>query len=431
MPLFPGPWWELLAWVAALVVLNMLEIPAWRGHSLAPTEPIALATCVLFPPATAALMALLGSSGRREFSGRSELIRSISNRGQIAAGILIASIAVQPILGERANPLMVVIAVVVAWIIWAVENYLAVAVGLAVYQRIPAGVALRELRLATLFDYGITVVTWCLMAAGLVFAYRLVGLWALLALLVPVVVVGRALAKSDSLERIRHQVDEQRRTLLALSQRIASERRDERLRIAGDLHDEIIQPMFQVSLLSHVLERDLAEGNLSELQTDIVQLRSSADLALGTLRDVVHGLRVSPLGPKGLGPAVRAVARDLAERGVVDVHCTVEELGNLPQEIELVVYQCAREAMTNAVAHSRASRVDATLSLGDGGILLLVADDGSGFDTRERVDNHFGLLIMAERVESVGGSLFVDSIPSQGTRVTAYFPLDRSAHTPE
>jgi signal transduction histidine kinase len=92
---------------------------------------------------------------------------------------------------------------------------------------------------------------------------------------------------------------------------------------------------------------------------------------------------------------------------------------------QLLAYQVAREAMSNASRHSKASVILVTLERSEGLIRVCIEDDGTGFE-KERVDqdSHFGLQLIRERIESAGGAVFVDSELGRGTRVIAQLPPD-------
>src|SRR5262245_6890380 len=77
---------ELLLWIAALVLVNLLEVSTRRGQALVAAEPLALAMCILFPPPVACLLALIGSCNPHELRSVSDLVRGASNRAQTALG---------------------------------------------------------------------------------------------------------------------------------------------------------------------------------------------------------------------------------------------------------------------------------------------------------------------------------------------------------
>src|SRR5205807_10329913 len=102
--------------------------------------------------------------------------------------------------------------------------------------------------------------------------------------------------------------------LVDVSKRIFEERSDERRIIAADLHDEVLQPLFKVTLMAQVLKADLASGRLLEMDSDLPELMRAAELASTTLRELIGDLRRSPIGRGGLGQALRALAKGIADR---------------------------------------------------------------------------------------------------------------------
>ncbi len=134
-------------------------------------------------------------------------------------------------------------------------------------------------------------------------------------------------------------------------------------------------------------------------------------------------LRASPIGLRGLASAASALAKDVqaAYPGVVSTK--VDAAGALDPQLQLVAYQVCKEALMNAAHHSRAAVIEVRLSSEGRYLRLEVSDNGVGFDPGYSSADHFGLLIMQERTEEAGGTLYVDSSPGAGTTVTAIFPL--------
>jgi signal transduction histidine kinase len=90
---------------------------------------------------------------------------------------------------------------------------------------------------------------------------------------------------------------------------------------------------------------------------------------------------------------------------------------------ELAIYQIAKEALANALRHSQARNIDVSLTQEDA-ITVSVADDGVGFDPLVARASHYGLQIMRDRAKTIGGTLFVDSLPGGGCRVTLSLPRE-------
>jgi signal transduction histidine kinase len=217
-------------------------------------------------------------------------------------------------------------------------------------------------------------------------------------------------------------LDAERRALNHVSSRIADERKDERLTVAAGIHDEVLPPLYKVHLMGHVLRQDLASGRLLDLDSDVPNLLEATDAASRALRDLIGNLRRSPLGPGGLAETLRLLARDLSVESRVGIDVNASVVPGTPL-VHLLLYQATREALVNAVKHSRASSIRVTLDYSDDEIQVVVEDDGVGFEP-SLVDrsSHFGVELMRERVALAGGELFIESAANAGTRIIVKVP---------
>jgi len=197
------------------------------------------------------------------------------------------------------------------------------------------------------------------------------------------------------------------RELSKLSQRILSAQDEERRRIARVLHDELGQTLAAVKL-------ELAAGG------DVTRAQGLIDRAISQTRDLAHSLRPPLLDNLGLGPSLRRLGRMVEEAGNVDVRVRVEITERLPQEHEGLLFSAAQEALRNIEAHAQARHVEIAVEQREGAIVLVVTDDGIGF-------NHaavpgLGLRGIRERVEGIGGRMSVFSRPREGTRLEVEVP---------
>ncbi len=411
---------ELLLWAAVLVFLNALDIRTARGARLAADVPIAAAACVLFDPLTAGLLVFVGSLDSRELKGETTLTMALANRSQVALGVILASASAQPWVHSRGLGSNA-IACAVALAVWILENYLVVALGISLAQERPFKDSLASLRLGRTVDSALALGAWALIAYLQVTVYDDVGHWTVIAFSLLAVLARQVLATSDSIVQTEERVERQRQAIASITDRIADERKDERIRIASHLHDEVIQPLFQLSLLCEVAKLDLAAGRLLDLDEDVPALVAACGEATEKAREMVRDLRVSPLGSKGLTSTLRGLARSLQSDLRTKVTAEIDEVDHLDSKLQLVIYQICKEALANAAHHARAKNIRLSVKSEGGIVSLSVEDDGIGFDTALQKENHFGLLIMRERAESLGGSLYVDSSPGVGTTIAAQF----------
>jgi signal transduction histidine kinase len=113
--------------------------------------------------------------------------------------------------------------------------------------------------------------------------------------------------------------------------------------------------------------------------------------------------------------------RTLARRSAIPVDLDVTTAGRLPEPIEVAVYFVVSEALANATKHAQASRIEVSLALRDGGLLLSIRDDGVGGADSGRGS---GLVGLQDRVEALGGTIRIDSPPGGGTSLVVTLPLD-------
>ena len=203
--------------------------------------------------------------------------------------------------------------------------------------------------------------------------------------------------------------------LAASRARIVAAGDETRRRIERDLHDGT-----QQRLVSLGLELRLAQSNvppdLAELDAEIGRVAHGLDGAVDDLREIARGIHPAILSEGGLVPALRTLAR----RSAIPVELEVEAESRLPEQVEVAAYYVVSETLTNTTKHARASRVRVAVEEVDGTLQLSIGDDGIGGADPERGS---GLIGLRDRVEALGGSLDVTSVPGDGTLVVARLPV--------
>jgi signal transduction histidine kinase len=192
----------------------------------------------------------------------------------------------------------------------------------------------------------------------------------------------------------------------------------ERRRWARELHDETLQGLGAVKLAlatglhgDRERARPAVEGAIAELEHQITALRA-----------IITELRPAALDELGLGPAMRSLAARIAERSGLEVRTHLDlGSGRLPPETETVAYRVAQEALTNVVKHAQARTVELTARGERGALVVRIADDGQGIDTRQLHGTGLGLVGMRERAELAAGRLAIAS-GERGTTVTLTLP---------
>lgn len=195
----------------------------------------------------------------------------------------------------------------------------------------------------------------------------------------------------------------------------------ERRRLARELHDETGQALTSILLgLKAIRAADTPEGS-ERAEADVRELVVQA---LQDVRSLAVELRPSALDDFGLEPALDRLSATFSERSGIAASVQ-SSLGTerLPAELETVLYRVAQEALTNIVKHAGAQQVSLLLTRGDGGVGLVVEDDGRGFRAEDVRANALGLVGMRERLALLDGTLSIESRPGGGTTLVAHVPL--------
>lgn len=196
--------------------------------------------------------------------------------------------------------------------------------------------------------------------------------------------------------------------------------RDERGRLAREIHDGVAQHLAFLKMRVAWLRR--SSGGVTDEQ--LMQIESVIERALTEARYAISTLRASPMG----GSAAEAITQYAAE---------LSEVSGLPISVQppatdveitptagVELFRIVQEALNNVRKHAQAKRVEIRMASRDSGLEIEIEDNGTGFTEGSDALGHFGLQIMEERANSVGGWLRVESAPREGTTVRVWVPGD-------
>ncbi|MCK5323062.1 MAG: response regulator [Desulfobulbaceae bacterium] len=213
-----------------------------------------------------------------------------------------------------------------------------------------------------------------------------------------------------------------------LSKRVVKLVEDERARVAQDMHDEFGQILPAIRYSLEALKSGIGEGDrehgvlFEDIDVLIDRLGESA-------RRIISELRPETLDFQGLAPAIKASIQGVMARHkdiLVDFN-VAGMMKELQPNVQIILYRVFQECMNNIVKHSNAGNVTVLLTFCQPSVILVVKDDGKGFDPAEdRLAQSgngngmgIGLMIMQERVASVDGTLTIRSADGKGTMVKA------------
>jgi PAS domain S-box-containing protein len=220
--------------------------------------------------------------------------------------------------------------------------------------------------------------------------------------------------------------EEARKTQEKCISQLISSQEDERKRVAQDLQEHVCQ-----SLSAFLLEVQLQTGENKNLKhiRNICEIRIKS--LIDEIRQMAGQLRPTILDDYGLDSALSRLLKELSTHTELTIDyqfvSSPEHEERLPGPVEVCLYRLAIEAVNNVLVHAGASRISVVVVRQQEKVMLLIEDDGCGFDypaIRKNVDRCPGLIGMEKRLALLGGVLKIESVPKKGTVVRAEIALD-------
>jgi signal transduction histidine kinase len=259
------------------------------------------------------------------------------------------------------------------------------------------------------------------------------GVGGFMALLAPVIVLHVYLiifairSHAFDVENERHQKE---RLDLLRKEAEASER--ERTKIAGDLHDGVVQNLAGMALMlsaeaSQLKAHENGAANGTDALIELLdQSASDAREAMKDLRTLIIDLAPPTLRREGLQAALLEVLAEIKRKGT-NTQLDLPPNLRLRKDRAALIFRVAQEVLRNVAAHAQAKNVTVELSTEDGAAVLSIQDDGKGFSeadvARRRAEGHLGTSAIVDRAEEAGGTLTIDSEPGRGTLVVLTLPI--------
>ena len=199
----------------------------------------------------------------------------------------------------------------------------------------------------------------------------------------------------------------------------------ERRRIAGDLHDGVVQQLAGLSYKLAAASTRAAAGGNGDLGSALNQAAADTRQSIRQLRSLLVEIHPPNIHSVGLHAALSGLLAPLSSRGIAtSLEVTVD---NLPPDVEVLLFRVAQEGLRNVVQHAGASAVTVTVGSPPGRVTLEVSDNGRGFSEADRqrrsAEGHMGLRLLADLAAERGGRVEVDSEPGAGTRLRLETPL--------
>jgi len=205
--------------------------------------------------------------------------------------------------------------------------------------------------------------------------------------------------------------------------KIIEAQEEERKKLSREIHDGPAQMLANVLLRSDILDYVIKKGSPEEVNKEIKSLRKNVRASLQEVRRIIYDLRPMALDDLGLIPTIRKYVDRLTEYHDIHVDFIVfGEEKRLDSKYEVALFRLMQEAAQNVIKHSGATTIKVKLEILKDRLILIVADNGKGFNPEEKSDNSFGLIGMKERVEMLNGKLEIVTGQGKGTTVTINVP---------
>jgi len=214
-----------------------------------------------------------------------------------------------------------------------------------------------------------------------------------------------------------------------LSGRLINAHEEERARLARELHDDVTQRLAMLAIdagrKERVLSGSAADTVMREMREGLVRLSED-------VHALSYRLHPSILEDLGLIEALKAECERFSSNFSVRLEANAGEISErLPHEVALCLFRVAQEGLRNIARHAGANRAEVGLRRVDGGLQLVVSDDGAGFDREhDRSRTSLGHASMRQRASLLGGRVDIETNPGHGTTVRAWVPLKEEASEP-
>lgn len=204
---------------------------------------------------------------------------------------------------------------------------------------------------------------------------------------------------------------------------------EERDRLARELHDNLSQTLGYLKIKASITDDLLARGKIGKAKESLQQFRKVSEMLYTDVREEIFNLRTEVGAQTGFFDSLQSYLADYRTYYGLHVDLVVENESrrDISPYVSCQLLRIVQEALANVRKHADASKVLVYCEQDDGQICIRIEDDGRGFHLSNVLENereNYGLKIMKERAESIGGSLEVNSTPQKGTQIVVCTPLE-------
>jgi PAS domain S-box-containing protein len=235
---------------------------------------------------------------------------------------------------------------------------------------------------------------------------------------------GTEVALARAKDELEQRVVERTAQLRALAGELTLSEQRERSRLAKILHDHLQQLLVAAKFRLAILDKGV-DGLMKQAIKEVEEL---IDESIASSRSLTAELSPPILHVAGLNAGLEWLSRQMADRQGLLVDLELEEIGDLPDDLKILLFESVRELLFNVAKHSRTRSSTVNLRQVDGSLQLTISDQGVGFDPSGasrpgESGRGFGLFSVRERLRLFGGGMEIQSAPGQGSRIFLSVPL--------
>lgn len=209
----------------------------------------------------------------------------------------------------------------------------------------------------------------------------------------------------------------------AFGLKIIEAQEEERRRLSREIHDGPAQMLANILLRSEIIERVLHENSVKAAIDELQSVRKMIRSSLYEVRKIIYDLRPMALDDLGLIPTIRKYIANLIDFHQIDIDFVfLGEEKRLNDKYEVALFRLMQESVQNAIKHANPTLIQVKLQIQKKNIIMIIKDNGKGFDVNIKNENSFGLVGMKERVDMLGGELDISSKQNEGTTVIIRVP---------
>ncbi|HZW67925.1 MAG TPA: histidine kinase [Pseudogracilibacillus sp.] len=215
--------------------------------------------------------------------------------------------------------------------------------------------------------------------------------------------------------------------------KIIEAQEQERKRISREIHDGPAQSLANVLVRSEIVDLTFRDGNKEEALKEMKVFRESIRQSLQEVRRIIYDLRPMALDDLGLIPTIKKHISTISKYNDIDIQFTLHgEEKRLETPYEVALFRLIQEGLQNAIKHANAKLIKILIEIRKDTVILVIQDDGVGFETSEKNKNDsYGIIGMKERIELLEGDFKITSEINKGTKIKVVIPYKEVAVAPQ